>query len=318
MGMTEQRDAGVIERWRDWLPVDSATPSLTLGEGGTPLLRAPAVGAAGHRPAPEVREPQSDGELQGPRDGRGRREGPGGRRGRGRVRVDRQHRRVRRGLRGARRAEGADPPARRREHEGEAGAGAHRRRRDPRHPGDVRRRAHGVPRDRRHGSHMVVNSLNPYRIEGQKTAAFELVEELGRAPHVVALPYGGGGNLRSYVKGFAEFGQGEPLMIAGESSERPQTAASAIRITRPRTRRRRRRGGARRPTRTSSRSPTRDRRRVARARAAGGRVLRALLRRRARGAQALRGSARLARRVRADRPRVEGHRRRRTPGRGGQ
>jgi threonine synthase len=83
------------------------------------------------------------------------------------------------------------------------------------------------------GSHAVVNSLNPYRREGQKTAAFEIVEELGRAPDVLALPYGGGGNLRSYSKGFEEFGQGEPLLVAGESSERRHTAASAIRISEP-------------------------------------------------------------------------------------
>jgi threonine synthase len=83
------------------------------------------------------------------------------------------------------------------------------------------------------GSHAVVNSLNSYRIEGQKTAAFEIVDELGRAPDFVALPYGGGGNLRSYLKGFAEFGHGEPLMVAGESNERHHTAASAIRITHP-------------------------------------------------------------------------------------
>jgi threonine synthase len=83
------------------------------------------------------------------------------------------------------------------------------------------------------GSHAVVNSLNPYRLEGQKTAAFEIVEELGRAPDVVALPYGGGGNLRAYLKGFAELGQGEPRLIAGESTERSQTAASAIRIAEP-------------------------------------------------------------------------------------
>jgi threonine synthase len=83
------------------------------------------------------------------------------------------------------------------------------------------------------GSHVVVNSLNPYRLEGQKTAAFEIVDELGRAPEVVALPYGGGGNTRSYLKGFAEFGHGEPLLVAGESNERNQTEASAIRITEP-------------------------------------------------------------------------------------
>ena len=44
------------------------------------------------------------------------------------------------------------------------------------------------------GTHVLVNSVNPHRVEGQKTAAFEIVEELGGAPDVLALPYGGGGN----------------------------------------------------------------------------------------------------------------------------
>ena len=47
------------------------------------------------------------------------------------------------------------------------------------------------------GTHVLVNSLNPYRLEGQKTAAFEILEELGAPPAVLALPYGGGGNTRA-------------------------------------------------------------------------------------------------------------------------
>jgi threonine synthase len=83
------------------------------------------------------------------------------------------------------------------------------------------------------GTHALVNSLNPYRLEGQKTAAFEIVEELGRAPDVLALPYGGGGNTRAYARGFAEEGAGEPAIVAGEAADRPATAASAIRIAEP-------------------------------------------------------------------------------------
>jgi threonine synthase len=55
---------------------------------------------------------------------------------------------------------------------------------------------------------VLVNSLNPYRLEGQKTAAFEILEELGAPPAVLALPYGGGGNTRAYVMGFEEAGAG--------------------------------------------------------------------------------------------------------------
>ena len=81
------------------------------------------------------------------------------------------------------------------------------------------------------GEFVLVNSLNPDRIEGQKTAAFEIVEELG-VPDVLALPYGGGGNTCAYARGFEESG-GMPRLLAGEASDRAATAASAIRIVRP-------------------------------------------------------------------------------------
>jgi threonine synthase len=82
------------------------------------------------------------------------------------------------------------------------------------------------------GGYVLVNSLDPNRIEGQKTAAFEIVEELGREPDVVALPYGGGGNTCAYAKGFDELGI-RPKLLAGEAVERAQTMASAIRISNP-------------------------------------------------------------------------------------
>jgi threonine synthase len=83
------------------------------------------------------------------------------------------------------------------------------------------------------GAHVLVNSLNHDRLDGQKTAAFELVEELGGAPDVVALPYGGGGNLSAYGRGFAEAGAGMPRFVAGEAASRATTIASAIRIAEP-------------------------------------------------------------------------------------
>jgi len=84
------------------------------------------------------------------------------------------------------------------------------------------------------GTHVLVNSLNPFRLEGQKTAAFEIVEELGGAPDVLALPYGGGGNLCAYARGFDEaVGDEAPRIVAGEAAERATTVASAIRITDP-------------------------------------------------------------------------------------
>jgi threonine synthase len=83
------------------------------------------------------------------------------------------------------------------------------------------------------GTHVLVNSLNPLRLEGQKTAAFELVAELNGPPDVVALPYGGGGNACAYGQGFREAGAGLPNFVLGEAAVRAETAASAIRIGRP-------------------------------------------------------------------------------------
>jgi threonine synthase len=85
----------------------------------------------------------------------------------------------------------------------------------------------------RRGTHALVNSLNPYRLEGQKTAAFEIVDELGGAPDALALPYGGGGNTRAYALGFDEAGAGLPPLVAGEATARAFTMATAIRIAEP-------------------------------------------------------------------------------------
>jgi threonine synthase len=82
------------------------------------------------------------------------------------------------------------------------------------------------------GTHVLVNSLNPLRLQGQKTAAFEIVEELGGAPDILALPYGGGGNLCAYALGFGEAGA-LPRFVAAQAANRAETAASAIRIVEP-------------------------------------------------------------------------------------
>ena len=84
----------------------------------------------------------------------------------------------------------------------------------------------------RRGTHALVNSLNPYRIQGQKTLAFELVEELGGAPDAVALPYGGGGNTRAVFLGFEELGA-MPRLLPVQAASRADTLASAIRIATP-------------------------------------------------------------------------------------
>jgi threonine synthase len=80
---------------------------------------------------------------------------------------------------------------------------------------------------------VVVNSTNPDRLEGQKTAAFEIIEQLGGPPDVLALPYGGGGNTVAYAKGFLEAGFPTLKLVPVEAADRATTGASAIRIPTP-------------------------------------------------------------------------------------
>ena len=90
----------------------------------------------------------------------------------------------------------------------------------------------------------LVNSINPYRIEGQKTAAFEVCDELGAAPDALAIPVGNAGNVTAWWRGFNEYGQGLPRLhgfqaegaaplVIGKPVEKPETVASAIRIGNP-------------------------------------------------------------------------------------
>ncbi|HZQ66227.1 MAG TPA: threonine synthase [Gaiellaceae bacterium] len=78
-----------------------------------------------------------------------------------------------------------------------------------------------------------VNSINPDRIEGQASAAREIAEQLGGVPDAVALPYGGGGNTCAYARGFAEIGGAMPRLLAVQPADRAGTFASAIRIADP-------------------------------------------------------------------------------------
>jgi threonine synthase len=78
-----------------------------------------------------------------------------------------------------------------------------------------------------------VNSINPDRIEGQASAAREVVEQLGARPDVLALPYGGGGNTLAYARGFEEAEAGMPRLLSVQSAQRSDTVATAIRIAQP-------------------------------------------------------------------------------------
>lgn len=95
----------------------------------------------------------------------------------------------------------------------------------------------------------LVNSINPYRIEGQKTAAFEICDHLGRAPDVHLLPVGNAGNITAYWKGYKEYreagkieqvprmlgfqAEGAAPIVRGYPIEKPETIATAIRIGNP-------------------------------------------------------------------------------------
>ena len=80
--------------------------------------------------------------------------------------------------------------------------------------------------------YVLVNSLNPDRIDGQKSVVFELLEALGSAPAIIALPFGGGGNVTAVAAGLAEAGSSLRIVV-GQAAERATTWATAIRIAEP-------------------------------------------------------------------------------------
>ncbi len=96
---------------------------------------------------------------------------------------------------------------------------------------------------------IVVNSTNPFRLEGQKTGAFEICDELGRAPDYHLIPVGNAGNITSYWRGYREYvaegkidslprmfgfqAQGSAPIVLGHPVDQPKTIATAIRIGNP-------------------------------------------------------------------------------------
>jgi len=95
----------------------------------------------------------------------------------------------------------------------------------------------------------LVNSVNPFRLDGQKTAAFEVCDDLGRAPDILAIPVGNAGNISAYWAGFRDYAAagivdstprmwgfqaaGAAPLVVGHRVERPETIATAIRIGDP-------------------------------------------------------------------------------------
>ena len=95
----------------------------------------------------------------------------------------------------------------------------------------------------------LVNSVNPFRLEGQKTAAFEICDDLGRAPDILAIPVGNAGNISAYWTGFRDYAAagliestprmwgfqaaGAAPLVVGHRIDHPETIATAIRIGDP-------------------------------------------------------------------------------------
>ena len=250
IGATVRRVAGLIERYRDRLPVSATTPVVTLGEGSTPLVPAPRLGAAldvdlwlkleGANPTGSFKDRgmtvalskaleagskavvcASTGNTSASAAAYAARAGlrctvviPAGNVARGKL------------------AQAQACGARVVQIDGSFDdALAAVRTVCDRHPVTL------------------VNNLNPDRIEGQKTASWEILESLGAAPDWLALPIGNGGNITAYWRGFMEAlergdapapprllgcqAAGAAPIVHGQMVDRPQTVATAIRIGRP-------------------------------------------------------------------------------------
>lgn len=100
----------------------------------------------------------------------------------------------------------------------------------------------------KHSDYTLVNSVNPHRLDGQKTAAFEICEQLGNAPDILSIPVGNAGNISAYWKGFKEYhlkngtllpqmrgfeAEGAAAIAKGMVIDQPETVATAIRIGHP-------------------------------------------------------------------------------------
>ena len=243
----------LVERYRAFLPVSETTPTLSLGEGFTPLVRLRHIGARGRpgEPLRQGRGPEPDGQLQGPRDGG--RGVEGARRGRqvDHLRLDGQHVRLRRGIRRCGRPRGGRRPPEGPDRAGKllqalvAGA------RVVAVDGNFDQALSIVRELAEQPGHPItlVNSVNPYRLEGQKTAAFEVCDDLGRAPDILAIPVGNAGNISAYWAGFRDYERagtiaalprmfgfqaaGAAPIVLDRVIEAPETFATAIRIGNP-------------------------------------------------------------------------------------
>ena len=243
----------LMERYRRFLPITEATPSLTLGEGATPLVHAARLG-----PAIGVRRLYLKIEGQNP---------TGSFKDRGMVLAVAKA--VEHGARAIVCASTGNTSASAAAYGAAAGldvivilpkgqtalgkllqalvAGAKVVAID----GNFDQALHIVRGLAEQDDHPVtlVNSVNPFRLDGQQTAAFEVCDDLGRAPDVLAIPVGNAGNISAYWRGFRAYADagvigstpamwgfqaaGAAPIVLGRRVERPETVATAIRIGDP-------------------------------------------------------------------------------------
>ena len=250
--MTDHRGSpGVIERYAEWLPISDATPRVSLGEGGTPLVRAEALerrcGAAEVWLKLEMCNPTASFKDRGMAVAVAKAVEQGATAvlcaSTGNTSASAAAYAARCGLRafvlvpGAKIAQGKL-----------AQAIAHGARVLAVDGGfdDALRLARQATEEL---PVALVNSVNPYRIAGQKTAAMEIVDSLGDAPHLHCLPVGNAGNITAYWQGYTEYAQAERVsrlprmlgvqaagaapLVSGQIVEHPETVATAIRIGNP-------------------------------------------------------------------------------------
>jgi threonine synthase len=247
---TQAAGQGVVARYRDWMPLEAGDPVISLGEGNTPLLSVPTVA---NRLNCDVRVKVEGANPTGSFKDRGMA-----------VAVSRAA------------AENATAVICASTGNTAASAAAYAGRAGLRPlvllPAG-RIAAAKLAQAAIHGAHVVqvdgnfddclvlarqladnypvalVNSVNPARLDGQQTAAFEIVDELGDAPDICALPVGNGGNISAYWRGFTRYAAhghasrcpaiwgfqaaGAAPLVSGEPVDDPDTVASAIRIGHP-------------------------------------------------------------------------------------
>ena len=239
--------SGLIERWRERLPVTASTPVVSLGEGDTPLVRADRVAAAAGMPAGSVYL-----KLEGLNP-------TGSFKDRGMTLAISKA--LESGATGVLCASTGNTSASAAAYAARAGlrcvvflpkgkVAAGKLSQADMHGAEIVEVAGNFDQAlemavaaAKQSGFALVNSSNPFRLEGQKTGAFEIVDQLGRVPDNHFMPVGNAGNITAYWTGYRELGHkprmfgwqaaGAAPLVLGRPVKNPQTLATAIRIGNP-------------------------------------------------------------------------------------